>query len=361
MFEVARHGILFGSIFLLMAGGGHLLRPGKLTTNRILTLLSWDAAAMLLLMYLQMSGVRFEPGFWDYLYVPLIYVGGPAMYVVFRAMVEIDYDLRRDLGVFVLPVLLVPALPLSYVIAPHWYETGPVEYYLEGSVSPPDIAILAGLILNAFYYVAAYFRTREIFSLESLRRDPAARILLSILVGSLVFNTAMAYLHATRNTEGIVVTAFSISVFAAITFLTTQTTPHLFQELGIALRKAYKTTRLSGVDVDNLEKDLRRLMEDDKLFLNEDLSVNDLAAELDIKPYQLSEFLNAHLEQNFARYVNGYRVEEAARLLLEDEAASILSVAFRVGFNSKATFNQAFKAVKGQSPREFLKQERAES
>lgn len=358
MLEVARYGILFGCLFLIMAGGGHLLRPGKLVTNHILALLSWDAAGLLLLMFLHLSGLHFEPAHLNYLYLPLIYVGGPAMYIVFRVMTESEYTAERHYWMFLPAALLLPALPLSYDYAPHWYDTGPVEYYTQGALSPPDVIILVGLVVNGFYYIAAFLHSRAIFRFEELRREPAARILLSILVGSLLFNGAMAGLHVTRNAEGMVVTAFGISVFAAVTFMTTQTTPHLFQELGIALRKAYKTSRLSGVDVDSLDRELKRLMEDEKVFLNEDLTVNDLAAELDIKPYQLSEFLNAHLEQNFARFVNGYRVEEAARILLEDEAASILAVAFRVGFNSKATFNQAFKAVKGLSPREFLKHER---
>lgn len=96
-------------------------------------------------------------------------------------------------------------------------------------------------------------------------------------------------------------------------------------------------------------------MNNEKLYLDEALTIKKVAEKLNLKSYQLSEFLNKHLKINFSQFVNNFRVEKAVRMLLEEEDANILSVAFRVGFNSKATFNVSFQNLKGMTPTEFLK------
>ncbi len=359
MQEVLRHGILYGGIFLFLGGWGHLLRPGKLITNRMLALLSIAVAVQFLYLYFLMREWHFEPGYWNYAYLPFVFVCGPGMYILFRATVEDGYRPSRHVWLFAPAVVLVPFLPLSYDLAPHWYESGPIDYYFAGATTPLDIVTLFGFYANLFCYVVIFVHAGPVFRWRSLSQEPAARILLGILVGNSLLMGALGCAHLLRRADGVIYVAFGTSVFAAVISVFSQSAPYLFQELGIAIRKAYKNSRLAGVNVAALEQELRRLMEEDKLFLHEDLSLQALAHELDVKPYQLSEFLNAHLEQNFSRFVNGYRVAEAARMLLEEEAASILSIAFRVGFNSKATFNQAFKTIHGLSPREYLKKERA--
>jgi AraC-like DNA-binding protein len=59
--------------------------------------------------------------------------------------------------------------------------------------------------------------------------------------------------------------------------------------------------------------------------------------------------------ENFYDLVNGYRVEEAKRLLLDSKSINytILSVGFEAGFNSKTTFNTVFKKFTGFTPTEF--------
>jgi AraC-like DNA-binding protein len=61
------------------------------------------------------------------------------------------------------------------------------------------------------------------------------------------------------------------------------------------------------------------------------------------------------MKKNFYDLVNGYRVEEAKRLLLDPKSFNytILSVGFEAGFNSKTTFNTVFKKFTGLSPTEF--------
>ncbi len=99
------------------------------------------------------------------------------------------------------------------------------------------------------------------------------------------------------------------------------------------------------------------LMENERLFLQPELSLNELAQHLHTNSVQLSATINQMFNKNFNDYINGLRIEEFIKKYEEDvnRRYTLLSLAFDSGFNSKATFNRAFKKIKGSSPIEYLK------
>jgi AraC-like DNA-binding protein len=58
---------------------------------------------------------------------------------------------------------------------------------------------------------------------------------------------------------------------------------------------------------------------------------------------------------NFNDFINSHRVAEVKRRLEGNEAATvtIMSIAYDAGFNSKATFNRAFKKFTGGNPKDY--------
>jgi AraC-like DNA-binding protein len=90
-------------------------------------------------------------------------------------------------------------------------------------------------------------------------------------------------------------------------------------------------------------------------YLEMDLTLGELAAAIGATPRDLSEAINGEGGVTFYDFVNSYRVASARHLLLEKPNEKVLSVAYQSGFNSKSTFNKAFKAETGQSPSEFRK------
>lgn len=94
---------------------------------------------------------------------------------------------------------------------------------------------------------------------------------------------------------------------------------------------------------------LHRAMVEDKLFLQDDLSLNRLSQAIAETENHISETLSQHLNTRFFQFVNRYRVEEAKRELAQSDKL-ITTIAFVVGFNSKSTFNTAFKNMTGHSP-----------
>ena len=107
------------------------------------------------------------------------------------------------------------------------------------------------------------------------------------------------------------------------------------------------------VDKDKLKSRLIDLIEIEKIYHDESLTLNKLAKKLFLSPHQLSEFLNNELKANFNSFINSYRIEEAKKILQSEEDVSILYTAFSVGFNSKSSFYEYFKKITGQSPQEY--------
>lgn len=97
------------------------------------------------------------------------------------------------------------------------------------------------------------------------------------------------------------------------------------------------------------------LMDHDKIYQEPELTLQQLAGQLELHSYLVSQALNDGLKKNFYDLINGRRVEEAKRLLLnpKNQNYTILSVGFEAGFNSKTTFNTVFKKFTGLTPTEY--------
>jgi AraC-like DNA-binding protein len=93
----------------------------------------------------------------------------------------------------------------------------------------------------------------------------------------------------------------------------------------------------------------------EKMYRNPELTLTDLANQLGTNPSLLSKIINRSFGKNFNDYVNQYRVLEVKENLANPANAhlTIMSLAYDAGFNSKATFNRAFKKFTGDSPKTY--------
>lgn len=109
------------------------------------------------------------------------------------------------------------------------------------------------------------------------------------------------------------------------------------------------------VEKDEIISELKEIMKKEKLYLNPELHITDVAIKLKMHTHQLSKLLNIKLEKNFFEFINEYRVEEFKKLVAnpKNKHISILGLALDSGFNSKASFNRIFKNSTGLTPSEF--------
>ncbi len=111
-------------------------------------------------------------------------------------------------------------------------------------------------------------------------------------------------------------------------------------------------------DLAVLAERVRKFVLEEKPYLNPQLTLERFAALVDVSPRQVSLVVNRCFGQNFHEYINRFRIEEAKRLLhaAELQENTILEIAQRAGFNSKATFNRFFKALVGVTPSAYRQQ-----
>ncbi|NQY89968.1 MAG: AraC family transcriptional regulator [Colwellia sp.] len=124
-----------------------------------------------------------------------------------------------------------------------------------------------------------------------------------------------------------------------------------------ATGNAKKYRELDKGIAEQLSEQLTALMDKEKPYLINDLSLESLAEMLKVNRHQLSELLNVHLDARFYDYINQYRIQQSIEFLKDKNFnRSILEIAFEAGFNNKNSFYRLFKERTGITPTQFRKQ-----
>lgn len=122
----------------------------------------------------------------------------------------------------------------------------------------------------------------------------------------------------------------------------------------------YKKTGLDEATARAHFETLQSFMEEHKPYLDAELTLSELASQLDLSANHVSQVINQFTETNFYAYINAYRIEEVSGLLVDAslEQYSILGLAYDAGFKSKSVFNALFKKIKGMTPSQYRKTNR---
>ena len=117
----------------------------------------------------------------------------------------------------------------------------------------------------------------------------------------------------------------------------------------------------SAVGGENINPELvaqiEKVMQETRIYCNTSLTLDDLSSAVNIPPRKLSQIIKSRYQKNFYEFVNGYRVEEAKRMLKSPEYRyrTIMEVYLDAGFNSKSVFNEFFKHAEKMTPSEYKK------
>ena len=102
--------------------------------------------------------------------------------------------------------------------------------------------------------------------------------------------------------------------------------------------------------VSELLEGIKKLVNDEKLFLYPNLKVSDLATRLHSNRNYIYHAINVEMGTSFSDYINGLRVDYAAQLLDANPDLSINEVIIKSGFTSSSAFYRNFKKFKGITP-----------
>jgi AraC-like DNA-binding protein len=141
--------------------------------------------------------------------------------------------------------------------------------------------------------------------------------------------------------------------------------PEIFRGIDPEI-KPVKAHTSSNVDSKSIETDLdtkniviieqlRKYMIEKEPFLEPTLTLQDLALQMNIHARELSILINRHIGQHFFDFINKYRIEKAIEIIEKSSIKefTIQQILFDVGFNSKSSFNTAFRKHTGLTPTEY--------
>jgi AraC-like DNA-binding protein len=115
----------------------------------------------------------------------------------------------------------------------------------------------------------------------------------------------------------------------------------------------------SNTEFDSIKHLIICTLETEKLYLNAELSIKELARHINVPVSSVSATINYCLQINFRHLINKYRVEEVKKRLNDPPShLSVLGIALDCGFNSEASFYRIFRQQTGQSPNDYIQKQR---
>ena len=346
--------ILFGGFLAAVLAGGQLLRPGRALNNLLLAALflcaavwqtiggSYGALRLVDAIALanQLHLVATVAYFWT----------GPLLWLYFARALHSEFEWRSAHWLHFLPGLLVS---IFYIIYCALYSA---------SLSDEDFLYQPALLVLGYTSAISVvlYGLGVLVVLGRLLRTATAlpRATTRMAVGLILGVVLLGVLEVAVAGDDLLNALATVVIIA--TYWVGSSHPALLQDLkDEADRVRYVHSQLEGLPVDALAHRLRDLMERDRIYRDENLSLRDLASQLEISSHHLSELLNSRFGKNFYAFVNGYRVERARELLISRPEMSVTAVGFEAGFNSNSVFYDAFRRFTGIAPGSYRKERRA--
>ena len=317
---------------------------------------------------------------------------GPLIWLYFRAITNTDFRWERRYWWHFAPALLF-ALPLVLATAYDFIihagilgraftgfggSRGPAMELLHGPLGwrneVEDILARIHLPVYLFLTIRAYraFRSyvRDEFpNADELDLSPLRNLLWVLLIGILLAFASefVAFARGVDDYADVWYSYFFVSVMVFASAV-------LFYSLDLRRTGALRFTNALSVgeeeghtafaktslaptpdpEVTRWTRKLEQRLAEHHDYLEPDLKLADLAARIGTNASVLSRTVNAQYGVNFNDFINGRRCEAFLERVRrgEHEQHTLLSLALDSGFNSKSTFNRAFRKRFGYSPGE---------
>jgi AraC-like DNA-binding protein len=358
----AAQGVLLSAALLTM-------RRGPRLANRLLGLLLLLFAANITLQALAYTRHLLHFPHLAKIDAPLAFLFGPLIYLYVKALTEKKSGFERKSALHFLPAIIGAAVLTPFYLQSAHDKAGHIMNELAATCET-CIAIAWLTILQLLVYLIAAIRIlrrhalriRESFSsLEKINLNWLRILLIAYGIDWLAAFAWQLYggKPAAANYLWILVSLIMYAIgymgwqqpeiFSGTEETADETTP----------QKKYEKSTLTSAKAEEYHQKLLHLMAAEKPYRNRDLTLPRLAQRLAISSHHLSQIINDRLQQNFFEFVNGHRVEEAKRLLLEPANANIniAEIGFTAGFSSVSAFNAAFKKHAGLTPSQFRRNE----
>ncbi len=290
---------------------------------------------------------------------PLFFLYAPAIYLYIRAFLEPGFQLRTKDLLHLAPFLVcviwyAPLFAASAAEKEAYLMTNSQQAVL--TEMPFALIVLAQELAYFSLILQLYRKYRRTGSKVPAKRLKWIRNLIMLfLIVSLLYAIQLIFFS---NEDRFYIIPLALSVFIYEFGYLGIREPGVFAapEEPESTPQKYAKSALSDAQAQAFVAKLEKLMVNDQLFLDSNLSLATLASRLSISTNHLSQVLNQNLGGGFYEYVNRLRIEYASELLLDENGNYVVEeIAFKAGFNSRSAFNSAFRKHTGTTPSEYRK------
>ncbi len=354
---------------------GFLLLPSNIgqTSNKLLVVVLLSIAAEYAELFLYGTGVTVQHPNYAYIGTLISALQPPAIYLYTKSLMYRGFEIERRHSVHLIPFLVAAGV---FFFGYYWQPVDVKAQILLDQDLPgmptslPLALVIHGVFLSYLINSVIALRrfaasVKNIFSDVESKQMSWLKLLLSgyamVWIVSLAYCLSFYIFKRTAET-GYVLMVAGISGFIFINMMILH-----------ALKQSAIFSGLTKEEVELLEDSetgdetllptteqkncVEQFMENEKPFLNANLSLNQLAKQMGMSPRELSFVINHGFDKNFFDFVGDYRIRHATELLgFREGGKTILEVMIESGFNSKSVFNTAFKQKTGMTPTQYRNQ-----
>lgn len=305
------------------------------------------------------------PEFFYIFYVVIISSGwffGPTLLFYTETVLNGDTNFGKLNNLHFLPWLVVLSVKLVFII-----NSITAGVPLIGSLPKPvqtiiQFAFFIQILVYLIFILARIYTSREEAKnyISSFQRTAYAFLLL--VVFGFFAMWVIDLIHFILNIVSgeyynflILLSVLINLIFANILIIRGLKEYHLILTTEKQNKPRYQKSVLSSEDVHNSGERLKKILQEEKIYLDPDLSINLLAGKVGLPVKELSRVINEYFGVNFYDLINRYRIDEARRIMESSDGMNktILEILYEAGFNSKSVFNNSFKKYTGITPTQF--------
>lgn len=294
---------------------------------------------------------------------------GPILLFLTKSVTQTDYTFSKKEFLHLIPFTLSS---LIFLISFHLKDAAYKQIFLEKSMNADSISIIVSSLILFFlllsYTVICYRYLKKYRQEIKEQFSDLSKINLDwleyILIGFMVLLSAMLVLQVVYHVYGahslslniiLFIILLGLSFFILKTIIKAIKSEDIFPNLTEEkLLIEEDISRQKNVDTVQIQL-LKEYMELNKPFLNSSINLKDLSAQVDMNSRELSLLINQGIDSSFYDFINSYRIEFAKNMIAQsqDKKQTILEVMYASGFNSKSSFNTAFKKHTKFTPSEW--------
>jgi AraC-like DNA-binding protein len=342
----------------------NLKKKSKNSSNFLISLFVLMHSIFILDLFFFLTNLRYSYPHSLFMSITFSFLYGPVIYFYYKK-IALNYTLKwRDV------LHLIPTVIIFIVILPYYFF--PIEEKLKmmlelSAISTKElydyifILKLSSLIIYSFLIVRIFYkfsRFNKKLSTANLKWQRGLARLVSIYVvfylvyGLIIVSEVIPRIEFIFHLQIVTMAIMVLYIGYKVYLIPTLFSSEFFENENNKYKKSGLTTSFSN----DLKEKLIFLFENEKIYRQNDSSLEILSNKLDTTRHNTSQVINEHFNLNFFELINKYRIAEALDILQSDthNNLNIIDVAYEVGFNNKVTFNKSFKKIISLTPSQYI-------